>query len=160
MFFRLVNFAKKCALTKKVLSLLSQVNGNLYNIIPRKREGDEKNRVKSNTFVSILVPYSRPLTSWCRTHNMEQDKSIFLKQQFLDDLVKLRFNPGGRVAQYDSADKGVSMLVCRSLTALEVEQLRGYEEASELTRSTRHLDEIQKKNPRPRCQPKTSWSLS
>ncbi len=27
-----------------------------------KREGDEKNRVKSNTFVSILRPYSRPLS--------------------------------------------------------------------------------------------------
>ena len=26
-----------------------------------KREGDEKNRVKSNTFVTILVPYSRPI---------------------------------------------------------------------------------------------------
>ncbi len=36
------------------------------------------------------------------------------------------------------------MLVCRSLTALEVEQLRGYEEASELTRSTRRLDEVLK----------------
>ena len=75
---------------------------------------------------------------------MERDKSIFLKQQYLDDLVKLRFNPGGRVAQYESADKGISMLVCRSLSAAEVENLRGFEDSSEQTRSTRQLDEILK----------------
>jgi hypothetical protein len=39
----LVNFAKKCALAKKALSLLPQVYGNLYNIIPgKKRRGREK----------------------------------------------------------------------------------------------------------------------
>jgi hypothetical protein len=27
-----------------------------------KREGNKKNRVKTNTFVSILVPYSQPLS--------------------------------------------------------------------------------------------------
>ena len=75
---------------------------------------------------------------------MERDKSIFLKQQYLDDLVKLRFNPGGRVAQYESADKGISMLVCQSLSAAEVENLRGYEDSSEQTRSTRQLDKILK----------------
>jgi hypothetical protein len=42
-FLDFVNFAKKCTLTKKALSLLSQVNGNLYNIIPgKKRRGREK----------------------------------------------------------------------------------------------------------------------
>ena len=85
---------------------------------------------------------TKAITSWCHMHNMERDKFIFLKQQFLDDLVKLRFNPGGCVAQYESSDKGISMLVCRSLSASEVEHLRGYEEASELTWSMRQLDEV------------------
>ncbi len=49
---------------------------------------------------------------WCRRRNIERDKAIFLKQSFFDDLVKLRFNPGGPVVQYDSVDKGISMLVC------------------------------------------------
>jgi hypothetical protein len=101
---------------------------------------------------------TKAITSWCRTHNMERDKSIFLKQQFLDDLVKLRFNPGGRVAQYESADKGISMLVCRSLSAAEVENLRGYEDASEQTRSRGDWMRSLRKNPRPRCQPRTTWS--
>ncbi len=58
--------------------------------------------------------------------------------------MKLRFNPGGPVAQYDSVNKGISMLVCRSLLAAEVELQRGYEEATELTKSTRHLEDLLK----------------
>ncbi len=44
MFFRLRKFCKKNALLqKKALSLLPQVNGNLYDIIPgKKRRGREK----------------------------------------------------------------------------------------------------------------------
>jgi hypothetical protein len=33
-----------------------------------KREGDEKNKVKLNTFVAILVPYSRPLSIYGLIH--------------------------------------------------------------------------------------------
>ena len=81
---------------------------------------------------------------WCRKHNIERDKSIFLKQSFFDDLVKLRFNPGGPVAQYESVDKGILILVCRSLSAAEVELQRGYEEATKLTKSTRRLEDLLK----------------
>jgi hypothetical protein len=67
---------------------------------------------KGKVYDSYQDHITKAIISWCRTHIMERDKSIFLKQQFLDDLVKLRFNPGGPVAQYESADKGISMLVC------------------------------------------------
>ncbi len=58
--------------------------------------------------------------------------------------MRLRFNPGGPVAQYDSVDRGISMLVCRSLSAAEVELQRGYEEATEQTKSTRRLKDLLK----------------
>ena len=48
------------------------------------------------------------------------------------------------MAQYESAARGISILACRSLTALEVETQRGYEEASELTKTTRKLEDILK----------------
>ena len=86
----------------------------------------------------------KSIEMWCRKRNIERDKSIFLKQSFFDDLVKLRFNPGGPVAQYESVDKGISILVCRSLSAAEVELQRGYEEATELTKSTRRLKDLLK----------------
>jgi hypothetical protein len=52
----------------------------------------------------------KAIEMWCRRRNIERDKAIFLKQSVFDDLVKLRFNPGGPVAQYDSVNKGISML--------------------------------------------------
>ena len=86
----------------------------------------------------------KSIESWCRTRHIERDKSIYLTAKFFEDLVALRFNPGGPVAQYDSAGRGISMLSCRSLTAVEAETQRGYEEASELTKTTRKLEDILK----------------
>ena len=84
------------------------------------------------------------MESWCRSRYIKRDKSIYLTAKFFEDLVALRFNPGGPVAQYESAARGISILACRSLTALEVETQRGYEEASELTKTTRKLEDILK----------------
>ncbi len=73
----------------------------------------------------------KSIEAWCRTRHIERDKSIYLTAKFFDNLIALRFNPGGPVAQYESAARGISMLACRSLTAVEAEYQRGYEEASE-----------------------------
>jgi hypothetical protein len=70
----------------------------------------------------------KAIKSYCRTRNIERDKSIYLKKPFLNDLIKLRFNPGGPVAQYDLAHKGISLLACRSLTVVEQEYQRKYQE--------------------------------
>jgi hypothetical protein len=83
---------------------------------------------------------------WCRSHHIDRDKSIFLEAKFFEDLVALRFNPGGLVAQYHSVARGMSMLACRSLTAMAAEFCREYEEAAENTRHTRSLDDLLKKN--------------
>jgi hypothetical protein len=86
----------------------------------------------------------KSMESWCRSRYIERDKSIYLTAKFFKDLVALRFNPGGPVAQYESAARGISILACRSLTALEAETQQGYEEASELTKTTRKLEDILK----------------
>ena len=63
----------------------------------------------------------KSIESWCRSRHIERDKSIYFTAKFFKDLVALHFNPGGPVAQYESAARGISMLACRSLTALEAE---------------------------------------
>ena len=61
MFFRLVKFRKIMRSRKKnALYLLPRLVGTCTISYQEKREGNEKNRVKTNTFVSILVPYSQP----------------------------------------------------------------------------------------------------
>ena len=86
----------------------------------------------------------KSIESWCRSRHIERDKSIYLTAKFFKDLVALRFNQGGPMAQYDSAARGISMLACRSLTAVKAETQRGYEEASELTKTTRKLEDTLK----------------
>ena len=57
MFFRLSKFRKK--MRSPYFPRLMETCTIPYR---GKREGDEKNIVKSNTFISILRPYSRPLS--------------------------------------------------------------------------------------------------
>jgi hypothetical protein len=76
--------------------------------------------------------------------HIERDKSIYLTAKFFDDLVALRFNPEGPVAQYESAARGVSILACHLLMAVKAEYQRGYEEASEQTKTTRKLEDLLK----------------
>ena len=77
---------------------------------------------------------------------LDRDKSIFFEAKFFEDLVALRFNPGGPVVQYHSLARGMLMLACRSLTPMAAEFFREYEEAAESTRHTRSLDDLLKKN--------------
>ncbi len=84
------------------------------------------------------------IKAWCKSWHIKRDKFIYLKAQFFDDLVALHFNPGGPVAQYKLAMRGISMLACRSLTAVKAEYQRGYEETTEQTKTTRKLEDLLK----------------
>jgi hypothetical protein len=71
-----------------------------------------------NTYCNYL---KKSIESWCRTWHIEQDKSIYLTAKFFDNLAAMRFNPGGPMAQYNLVARGMSMLACQSLTAIEAE---------------------------------------
>jgi hypothetical protein len=89
---------------------------------------------------------SKSIESWCRAHHIDRDKSLFLEAKFFKDLVALRFNLGGPVAQFHSVARGMSMLACRSVTAAEAEQSCKYKEAAASTKHTRSLDDLLKRN--------------
>ncbi len=108
---------------------------NIWSIIQEMKEK------AYNTYRDHL---KKSIESCCRSHHIERDKLIYLTAKIFEDLVTLRFNPGGPVAQYESAARGISMLACRSLTAVKAKTKQGYEEASELTKTTRKLEDILK----------------
>jgi hypothetical protein len=99
---------------------------------------------KGKAYDSFRDHLKKSIESWCRSCHIKRDKSIYLTAKFFEDLVALRFNPGGPVAQYYLAAIGISVLACSSLTAVKAETQRGYEEASELTKTTRKLEDILK----------------
>ena len=56
--------------------------------------------------------------------------------------MELKFNPGERVAHLSSADKGLSIMACRSQTSAKTEQIWEPEEVLLATENTRQLDEL------------------
>jgi hypothetical protein len=113
---------------------------------------------KGKSFDTYRAHIAKSLELWCRSHHIDRDKSIFLEAKFFEDLVALRFNPGGPVAQYHSVARGMSMLACRSLTAMAAEFCWEYEEAAESTRHTRSLDDLLKKNHDKTVEPASTYT--
>jgi hypothetical protein len=101
---------------------------------------------KGKSFNSYRAHLAKSVDAWCCSHHIDRDKSIFLKAKFFEDLVALRFNPGGPVAQYQLVVQGMSMLACHSLTASGAEYCRDYKEAAASTINTHSLDDLLKWN--------------
>jgi hypothetical protein len=101
---------------------------------------------KGKSFDSYRAHLAKSIDAWCRLHYIDHNKSLFLEEKFFEDLVALRFNPGGPVAQFHLAARGMSMLACRSLMAAEAEHCRRYKEAAANTTHTQSLDDMLKRN--------------
>ena len=101
---------------------------------------------KGKSFDTYHAHIAKSIDLWCRSHHIDRDKSIFLESKFFEDLVAMRFNPGGPVAQFHSVAWGMLMLACRSLTAVDAEFFREYEEAAADTKHSRSLDDLLKRN--------------
>ena len=52
---------------------------------------------KGKSFDTYRAHIAKSLDLWCRSHHINHDKLIFLEAKFFEDLVALRFNPGGRL---------------------------------------------------------------
>ena len=84
------------------------------------------------------------MEQWARTQGVEIDRGVFFEQKTIEDIVNLRFNPGQGVAQFKSAERGLSLLICRTRTPEEIERVRDREAAEQLTQATRVLEEALK----------------
>ncbi len=50
---------------------------------------------KEKSFDTYRAHLAKSVNSWCRSHHIKRDKSIFLNAKFFEDLVALHFNLGG-----------------------------------------------------------------
>ena len=69
------------------------------------------------------------------------DRSLYLSNNSLKEILSLRFNPGGTTAELYSVDSGISILMCRPLTTEARTAIRRREQAEERSRNTRTLAE-------------------
>ncbi len=75
------------------------------------------------------------MEDWSHNYRTEIN-TIFFEQKTLKDIINLRFNPGVGIAQYRTAGRGITILVCRPRGIEETERLRDHEHVTEATKST------------------------
>ena len=66
---------------------------------------------------------------WAKTNVIEIDTAVFFVNLEIEDMVKTKFNPGGPVEMYESAESGISPLMVIPRTTQEIEEEICWEEA-------------------------------
>jgi len=69
------------------------------------------------------------------------NKNIYLEDSNVDDIVKMRFNPAGGLAEFCLAAKGLSILALRPNTVTMVEDIKKMERARKSMEGNRTLAE-------------------
>ncbi len=100
------------------------------------------------------------MNQWARNAGVTINRGMYLTKVAIDDIVNLRFNPGGSSAYYASAEKGISILLCRSRPGEDRESARQQELAEEISSHTRSLSEaVTLAKTAPRAPPDTYTDL-
>ena len=82
------------------------------------------------------------MTRWARNRHIPIGSSIYLEGATIKAIMELKFNLGEGVAHLSSADKGLTIMVCRGRTSAETERICKWEEALLATEQTHQLDEL------------------
>ena len=59
---------------------------------------------------------------WAKTNGIEIDAAVFFVNLAIEEMVKTKFNQGGPVAVYESAESGISPFVVIPRTTQEIEE--------------------------------------
>ena len=87
---------------------------------------------------------SKCMAVWSKTQGIPIDHSIFFLKDTIEDIVKLRSNPGGATASLKTAERGPSILACLPRLLGAMETIRIKEAAAEESKANRTLKEAEK----------------
>ena len=96
----------------------------------------------------------RRMEKWAKDKGVEIDLGMYLEDETLKAISQLQFNPSGGgagVALAQSADKGLSILVCRPRSLAEIERVRDDEQAAATAFSTVTVEQAKKLKPGAVC---------
>ena len=86
----------------------------------------------------------KKMREWSTIHGTDIDHGVFFSKETIEDIVKLRPNPGNGHPTLNTAEKGVSILACLPRTQNEIEALRLKEQAADDSKANRTLAEALK----------------
>lgn len=82
-------------------------------------------------------------TSPAREVQVPIERGLYIPDSTMKEILSLNFNPGGILAEADSADLGLSLLICRARTTAAKAAIRKYEKALEQSKKNRSMAEAQ-----------------
>lgn len=92
------------------------------------------------------------MQSWAKNHDAQINRGVYFDKSTMDEIVKLEFCPGTPTAYLNTAEQGMSLLICRPRTGNETADIRSKEHAMQLTAQNHTLAEallLNKRDPRP-----------
>ena len=78
---------------------------------------------------------------WSEHMRIEIDEGVFFLKDNIESFVKVEPNPGECIANYNTAEKGVTPLSCKPRSAMDIEKERVAEQAEYLSRVNRTMAE-------------------
>ena len=85
------------------------------------------------------------MQKWSNQKGLDIDKDPFFTKSSIKDIVGLNFNPGEAVPMFSSAQRGISILICRPKMAPEVAKIKDYEDARRETMHTAQFNEVRRR---------------
>ena len=84
---------------------------------------------------------------WAKKNGIKIETAVLFVNMAIEEKAKTKFNPGGPVAMYESAESGISPLMVIPRTTQETEEEIRREEAEAESQGTRtQAEELQTKN--------------
>jgi hypothetical protein len=87
---------------------------------------------------------AKRMALWSKTHGIPIDHSVFFVKETIEDIIKLRSNPGGATASLKTAERGPSILACIPRVLGAIETIRIKEAAAEESKANRTMKEAEK----------------
>ena len=81
------------------------------------------------------------MRAWARKNNVHINRSIYFDKALMDDFTKMEFGLGTATAYLNTAEQGVSILVCRPRAGNQIADLRSKEQAMSSTQQNHTLAE-------------------
>ena len=82
--------------------------------------------IHKDTLKRRMTEYAMTTTQ-DRPEQVTIDRSLYITDATMREIIAINFNPGGVSADADTADKGLSILICRARTAAQRAEIKRYE---------------------------------
>jgi hypothetical protein len=89
------------------------------------------------------------MSKWSKDTGKDINKAPFFTEQTIKDIVNLSFNLGEVVPTFNSAQRGISILMCRPKSAHKVEAIKDFKEARRATAHTAQFNEVRRRQKAP-----------